>query len=238
MELVDGIWEGFTRTAPPPPPWVVLAVVALAFVAVADGRLWRLTRHPITLVHEAGHAGVALACGRRLRGIRLHSDTSGLTLTSGRPSGAGMVATTAAGYVAPAFLGLGAAAAVAAGYVNATLWVLVGLLGAVAVAVRNVFGAVSVLVTGAVVVGVLLRTGPVLQGAFAHLLVAFLLLAAPRPVLEVWRTRRRRPSVVSDPDQLARLTRVPAALWVVFFLAVTLGSLVLGTALVLLPRLV
>ena len=61
----------------------------------------------ITIVHEAGHALVAVLVGRRLSGIRLHSDTSGLTLTKGKPYGPGMVLTALAGYVAPSLLGLG-----------------------------------------------------------------------------------------------------------------------------------
>ena len=42
--------------------------------------------------------------------MRLHTDTSGVTLSRGRPSGPGMVATAFAGYVAPCLLGLGIAA--------------------------------------------------------------------------------------------------------------------------------
>ena len=37
----------------------------------------------VTIAHEGGHAVAALLTGRRLRGIRLHSDTSGLTLSAG-----------------------------------------------------------------------------------------------------------------------------------------------------------
>jgi hypothetical protein len=40
--------------------------------------------------------------------------------------------------------------------------------------------------------------------------------------------RRRRGSPDSDADQLARLTRVPAAAWVAVFLLVDVGALVLG----------
>jgi len=75
----------------------------------------------VTLVHEAGHAVVAVLTGRRLNGIRLHSDTSGLTVSSGKPRGAGMIATAAAGYLAPAALGLGSVLLVDAGH---TPWAL------------------------------------------------------------------------------------------------------------------
>jgi hypothetical protein len=56
----------------------------------------------------------------------------------------------------------------------------------------------------------------------------FLLLAAPRAVVELQAVRRRRGSPDSDADQLARLTRVPALLWVGVFLLVDVGALLLG----------
>ena len=66
------------------------------------------------------------------------------------------------------------------------------------------------------------------QSAFAYLLAWFLLLSAPRPVLELQAERRRHRSSGSDADQLARLTGVPGLVWVGVFLAVSLGSLVTG----------
>jgi hypothetical protein len=58
----------------------------------------------------------------------------------------------------------------------------------------------------------------------------FLLLAAPRPVLELQSLRRRGQARTSDADQLARLTRVPGLVWVVVFLGVTVGCLLLGAS--------
>ena len=47
--------------------------------------IWPFTRVMITITHEGGHAFAALLTGRKLQGIRLHTDTSGLTISSGRP---------------------------------------------------------------------------------------------------------------------------------------------------------
>ena len=44
-------------------------------------------------------------------------------------------------------------------------------------------------------------------------------------MLELRRTRRRRPPGGTDADQLAALTRVPAGLWVGVFGLVALGAL-------------
>jgi hypothetical protein len=62
------------------------------------------------------------------------------------------------------------------------------------------------------------------QSVFAYTCSWFLLLGGVRPVFEL-RGRRRR---VSDADQLARLTRVPAGVWVFGFGVIALASLALG----------
>jgi hypothetical protein len=66
------------------------------------------------------------------------------------------------------------------------------------------------------------------QSTFAHLLTWFLLLSAPRAVLELQRSRRGGGGRSSDADQLRRLTGVPALLWVTFFGLITLACLALG----------
>ncbi len=88
-------------------------------------------------MHEAGHALVALATGRRLTGIWLHADTAGLTVSVGLPHGPGMVATTMAGYLSPYVLGLVGVAVLARGWITVTLWVAAGLLVAMVFLTRN-----------------------------------------------------------------------------------------------------
>lgn len=207
---------------------MVLVTGVVALVVVIFNEAWRPARNLITIVHEAGHALVAVLVGRRLSGIRLHSDTSGLTLTRGRPYGPGMVSTALAGYVAPSLLGLVFAALVGAGQTAAVLVVCGVLLLGVLVMVRNVYGFFSVLLTGAVLFGVAWWTSPVVQGAFAYLITWFLLLGGVRPVGELQGKRRRGRARDSDADQLARLTGTPGLLWVGMFFFVNLGALALA----------
>ena len=164
MELLGRFWTRVTATVPDLPPSVLLGSAAVAAVLVLTPALWRSTRHVVTIAHEGAHGVAALVSGRRLSGIRLHSDTSGLTVSAGRPTGLGMVLTCAAGYTGPGLFGLGAAA----------------------------------------------------------------LLAAPRTVLELQTSRRKRRAPQSDADQLAGLTPFPALFWVGFFLLVDVGALLLG----------
>ena len=226
--FVTDIWDRSVGTQPPPEPRVVALTGLLAFVLVAVPTIWRITRHVVTIAHEGAHGVAALASGRQLAGIRLHSDTSGLTLSRGRSRGPGMVATAAAGYLGPALLGLGAAYLVHRGHAVGLLWLVLVLLALLLLQIRNLYGLWSVLVAGLVVFGVSWWGSPDVQTGFAYVGTWFLLVSAPRPVLELQQERRRGRARNSDADLLARLTRLPGIVWVALFLLVTVGCLVAG----------
>lgn len=228
MDL-DAAVAALLATQPPAPGWVLAASSAVAVVAVLRPA-WPWTRHVVTIAHEGAHGVVALATGRRLAGIRLHDDSSGVTVSVGRRTGPGMAVMLAAGYPGPALLGLLGALVLSTGRVTLLLSGLLAALALLLVQIRNWFGLLPVVVTGAAVAAVTLTAPSVVQQAFAHVLVLFLLLGAVRAVLELQRSRRRRRSGDSDADQLARLTHVPAAVWVAFLLAATVAGLVGGVA--------
>ena len=171
MMPIDGLgdlWDTLLGAQPDPPPLLVLLTAAVALVVVSTRLPWRIARNAITIAHEGGHALVALLTGRKLRGIRLHSDTSGLTLSAGRPTGPGMILTLLAGYVAPPLVGLAGAWLLGGNRITLLLWVAVALLLAMLVMIRNVFGVVSLLVTGGVVLAVSWYATPQVQAAFAY----------------------------------------------------------------------
>ena len=231
---MDHVGDLLRATSAPLPPPALLGTLAVAVVSVLWSPVWRTTRHVVTIAHEAAHGLAARAVGRRLTGIRLHSDTSGLTVSRGRPTGPGMVATLAAGYPGPSLVGLGAALVLRAGYAAALLCSMVVLLALMLLKIRNWYGLWSVLVCGAAVVAVTWWTSPQTQSAFAHTVTWFLLLAGPRAVVELHRGRRGGRDRASDADQLGRLTGIPAVVWVGLFALVTLGALAAGTV-VLIP---
>ena len=216
-----------------PSSWLVLATGVAAALAVVVDSVWRWARGVVTIAHEAGHAVAALLTGRRLTGIRLHSDTSGLTLSTGRPRGPGMVVTAAAGYVSPSLVGLAGVGLLALDRVTVMLWASAAVLVAMLVMVRNWFGALSLTVTGAAVVGISLYASPDVQAAFAYAMTWFLLLGAVRPVAELRNQRRYQPGAPTDADILARLTLLPGAVWVALFGLATLAALGFGAWLLL-----
>jgi hypothetical protein len=216
-----------------PEQLVPLLAPVVALLVVGHGGLWRIARTVVTIAHEGGHAMIAVLTGRRLAGIRLHSDTSGVTVSVGRTTGPGMVFTALAGYLAPSLLGLGAAGLVTVGWTRPLLWLGVALLLATLIYVRNWFGGVAVLLTGGLVGVVAWYGSPAVQLAFCAVLAWFLLFGGLRADRELGQGRRRQVRrrdypLDSDADQLARLTGLPPWLWVGLFTVVGLGAVALG----------
>jgi hypothetical protein len=228
---IDGVtdfWDKLFGAQPDPPGLLVLITALVALVVVTVRPLWRVARNAITIAHEGGHALVALLTGRRLRGIKLEFDTSGLTLSAGRPTGPGMMLTLLAGYIAPSLVGLAGAWILGGNRITLLLWVAVLLLLLMLINIRNVFGAISVIVTGVIVFIVSWYATPQVQAAFAYAGVWFLLIGGVRPVFELQTLRRRGRMPDSDADQLARLSHVPGFFFVCVFALIDIAVLVIG----------
>jgi hypothetical protein len=208
----------------------VLLAAALALIAVCWSVLWRWTRTVVTIAHEGGHALVAVLVGRGLTGIRLHADTSGLTVSTGARRGPGLVLTFLGGYPAPSLLGIGGALLVAADLAALMLWIAIVLLVATLVHVRNAFGVFSVLATGAVVGAVAWWGQERLQDGFAAALCWFLLFGGVRAVNELQRSRRRG---ASDADMLGSLTWVPRGMWVLLFWLLAVAAVIVAAGILL-----
>ena len=222
-DVLERIADDVVGTQPSLDPEVAVLATCLAAAVVVVPGAWRIARHLLTIVHEGGHAAAALLSGRRLSGIRLHADTSGLTVSHGRSRGPGMVATAFAGYPAPAFVGVGAALLVSLERDLLALWAGLLLLTLVLVQIRNFYGLYVVLVAAMLAVGVTWWGSPVAHGAAAWALTSFLLIGAPRTVVELQIARRRSRGRTSDADILAGLTPLPAIVWVGLMLLVTVA---------------
>jgi hypothetical protein len=228
------LWDRLAGTQPVPSAWIVAASGAVALLVVLNAGTWHLARNAITIAHEAGHALVSLLSGRRLEGIRLHSDTSGVTVSRGKRTGPGMVLTALAGYVAAPLLGIGAAWLLAAHHVTATLWLLLALLTGTFLAIRNAYGVLAVLATAVTVCAVTWFTSAAVQAVFGYGVAWFLLFGGVRPVIELQRQRSRRGRAQSsDADQLAHLTGVAGGVWVALFGLIAVAALVAGARLLI-----
>jgi Peptidase M50B-like len=236
VELIAEVWQRATATQRPSAPIVIALTAAIALALVLPRAIWPYTRMLVTITHEGAHGVAAFLTGRRLQGIRLHSDSSGLTVSSGRPYGPGMVTMLTAGYLGPAVVGLGAVGLLIAGHSLGLLWLFVILLALLLLQIRNFYGFVLIVGCGVVLIMVSWYLPAPMQSGLAYVLTWTLLFAAPKPVVELMRQRRHGRAPQSDADQLARLTRVPAGLWAAGFLIVNCAGLLLG-AVLLIPAL-
>ncbi|MEV0050957.1 M50 family metallopeptidase [Saccharopolyspora shandongensis] len=217
----------------------VAALIAgvLSLLLVLSRNTWLLLRNVVTIAHEGGHAVVALLSGRKLNGIRLHSDTSGLTVSTGKPTGPGMVFTLLAGYPAVSLLGLGGAWLVTVDLAHVMLWACIALLAVMLLAIRNAYGVLSIVLTGGVIFAVSWFATPAWQALCCALFSWFLLFGGLRPIAELRRKRTGGRAPNSDADQLARLTGLPAGIWLAIWFLVGLVAVVIGgTWLLLMPQ--
>lgn len=223
---MSSVTDRLTTISPQPPVWVVLATAAVAVAVVLYRPVWRVLRTCVTIAHEIGHAVVAVCTGRTLSGIRLHSDTSGVTVSRGKPRGFGMVLTSLAGYPAPSAVGLGFAILLGTGRQTLMLWILIAALAVLVLLIRNLFGFLAVICAGGAAFAVSWYGSAMWQGVFGYAVSWFLLFGGVRAVFELWQVSVRGDG--SDADQLAWLTRIPARVWVVVFGLLTLAALVIG----------
>lgn len=219
------LWqEVLERTRPGAVPqaralWPALGLLVLV-LALPTARRWGRTL--VTVVHEAGHAGVGLLCGRRFRGFVVERDLSGHAVTSGRDRGLGRVVTSWAGYPAPAVLGAGVLAGALRGWAGMVLGVGLLLLLGLLVMSRSVRTAFVVLVAGCLVGGTWWWGGDVRAGVVAGCGLV-LLVGAWGSLADVTRSH----DGAQDHRTLARLTPLPAVFWLLSWFLVDAAATVL-----------
>lgn len=203
----------------PPPPWATALIIVVIAGAVAVPQVWITLRHAVTIIHEMGHVAMGWLFGRKVHGISLHTDTSGLTITAGKPRGFGVLMTFLAGYTAPPLLGLGLIWATTAGYGGAALTLLVLVLVLAFLLVRNAFGILTVIAALAAAGVVFWTANPHAVTAFTLAAGIFLVLAGFRTGFDLWALHARGEGESSDAAMAARHSPFPAMLWVLFFAA-------------------
>ncbi|HIW99955.1 MAG TPA: M50 family metallopeptidase [Candidatus Nesterenkonia stercoripullorum] len=220
-------------------PTAVLAVAAAVIVLTSIPRCWRILRQASTIVHEMGHVLAAWLTGRRVSGIKLHSDTSGLTVSTGKPRGPGMLVTLLAGYPAPGLLAVMMTGLATTGYTGASLTLYNVVILLALLLSRNIVGVLSCLIS-------LAATGLIWwmnhEDVVAYVVVAlavFYAWAGMRGTLDVIAVHTRamgrsgaghhralQQAAQSDAGKAAYALagiKVPAWAWLTFFFLVSLG---------------
>jgi Peptidase M50B-like len=203
------------------PVAVVIGVVALGAAVLPD--IWLVTRYFHTVAHEAAHATVASAVGRKVTSVNINRNGTGATDSSGADK-TGAVLTGVAGYLGPSGFGLLAAKLIQIGHSVAVLWLGMVLLLCMLVVTRKFFGVFIVVVSAALLFVVATGASLGAQVVAAYAIAWFLLLSGVVIV-------RRHGTNAGDAHILRGQTRVPRGFWSLLWHVGALAALVYGAVL-------
>lgn len=228
----DYVWQD---SITPSSASLIVAVIALALslAIVTFSKSWRIARFFVTLIHEWSHAMAAVMVGRRLKSIVLNFDSSGVTGSTGKGKGLGVIIKTMAGYPGPALMGLLIAYLISIDKVNLALLVLAST-SLLLLFVRNLFGIVSIVTWNTLVIGTLWLDNSTLSLVVASGCSAILMIGSVKATLELRARGDKNDGTVSDSDALGQATFISSSVWTMFFIAVCMTSTVAGSALLLL----
>ncbi|MFC7457344.1 M50 family metallopeptidase [Brachybacterium sp. GCM10030267] len=216
QNLAGEIWERVAPGTAPEPGWWIMLSLAAALAAVVLPSVWRLARLAVTIVHELGHAAIGILVGRRFTGFVVSADMSGHAVTVGPRRGLGRLASTWAGYPAPAILGTLLIQIALHGWARTALFAAFVVLVLSLVFTRSGHTLLAVLATAAGVGAAWWWGGAALNALITLAAGAFLLIGAWRHLGAVMSSGGRS----DDPAQLAQLSPLPAWLWNLTFVLV------------------
>lgn len=200
-----------------PEPLVILAALVLLTPAVAFHPTWVTLRHGVTIIHEMGHVIMGWLWGRRIDGISLHTDTSGLTISAGKPYGLGVLMTFLSGYTAPPLVGLAMVWAGLKGWAGLAMTLLVLILIAAFWLVRNPWGLVTVALSLGATGFIFWQGNSRVISTTVVVIGVFLLMAGLRGGFDLWSIHARGQGSESDASMASRHSLIPAMVWVWFF---------------------
>ncbi|MFT8357879.1 M50 family metallopeptidase [Bifidobacterium aquikefiri] len=228
QQIFHAIWTASLTPVAAPDSRLFTLLLLCSILAIVISPVWSITRNAITIAHEGGHAVAALISGRKLNYIQLHSDTSGVTVSSGKSHGFGYALTCFAGYAAPSLIGILCAWITTTGYVTGALWILVVLLLLMLTRIRNGYGVLAVVASIIIVAGISWSAPAEFRSSAAYVLSWFMLMGGIRPLLELQAMRFRGEGQGSDADQISRTTHIPQLMWILIWVAWSVGFLWLG----------
>jgi Peptidase M50B-like len=203
------------------PVAVVIGIVALGASVLPD--IWFVARYFHTVAHEAAHATVASAVGRKVTSVNINRNGTGATDSIGADK-AGAVLTGVAGYLGPSGFGLLAAKLIQIGHSVAVLLLGIVLLLCLLVVTRKFFGVFTVLMSAALLFVVATGASLGAQVVTAYAIAWFLLLSGVVIV-------RRHGTNAGDAHILRGQTRVPRGFWSLLWHLGALVALVYGAVL-------
>lgn len=223
QSIVDWVTSlPFWNAYEPPQLWALITAFAVVLLCLIVPPAWHLARNAVTIVHEMGHVTMAFLMRRRISGIKLHSDTSGLAITRGKPSGIGILLVSISGYTAPGIVGVLLVWASYAGHSGVGVLLLTVLVGLAFLLARNVFGFLITSVSLLLLIWALFDATPVVLTSIALIVGIFLATGSFRASLDLISAHSNGQGSSSDAASAARHSGIiPTIAWLGFFLIFT-----------------
>jgi F0F1-type ATP synthase assembly protein I len=218
MENLQRIWDWLTlEQSNSVPTWFLLTSMAIGFSLYFFKITHRVTKLIGSLIHEAGHAMVALLLGMRVSKIKLDSHGNGVTEFYSF-SRIRNFPIALAGYVAPPSLAAGLTYAIVGGYLNLALAILIFTFFILAIFVRSLVALLTNLVLGVIIYFAFESSAWIAEG-IVFLLIGMLLSGGIFAVYSAYKVRldADRDSA-TDPQVLSRMIIIiPSIIWEVLF---------------------
>lgn len=201
--------------------WKLLLYIAAAYLILHIPFVGQYLRAANTMVHESGHAIVALLMKGEVKDISLFINTEGVTRATSASFLGGLL-TGIAGYIFSALV----IVVLAYFWRNRRYRLIYGILLAFALAdlifwVRNWYG-IFWLVIFIILLFVLLKIrNPKTTSALSLILLIILLAGSIRSGMDIFMLGLFHPSYAGDAAYLSQLTHVPALIWGTAFLVIT-----------------
>lgn len=207
----------------------LLIFIVIAFLLLQTPALGKYVSLLNTLIHEAGHAIMALLTGGRVSKIELFANTEGTAWSSNR-YWFGRVLTSFAGYPAASLTAFFFLYFTRTGNYPVILGILLGVLLITAVFwIRNLYGIFWVLTFGAAFIGMLWLDNPMLSENVSLFLTAVLSVASITTAFEILILSFKRPMDAGDATNLWRsIVFIPPQIWGLFFFLQALALVGLG----------
>ncbi|HRG58969.1 MAG TPA: M50 family metallopeptidase [Bacteroidia bacterium] len=175
-----------------------------------------------TMVHESGHAVVALLTGGGVMNIKLSADTSGAAQTKSK-YWIGKVLTSIAGYPISALTAWLLFWLIQVHKTKYVYYLLISLiLINLILWVRNTFGIIWLIVMGSLCAIIYLYCNDLVQYYFASFCAAVILFQSLYSTFTLLFIAIKTPAKAGDAKNLKEFTYIPTAIWALLLLAIVI----------------
>lgn len=182
-----------------------------------------------TLVHEFAHAVLALLTSGEVHEMNLHFDTSGFVIASPDSEEGGLI-TTFGGYTLPCIISIACYILLDLQYASFVLVLFVAMAALSFVFIRNWYGFFWLTGFIMLLVAVYMKTTPVIIEHVAMFLTGILFAGSVYGGWRICVMSFMSPDDAGDATSLAERTFIPAQIWGIIFLFVSLATLVIVPA--------